>query len=208
VKSKKHKRTTIIIAHRLSTIRHADRIVVVDGGKVMESGTHDELMDLKGEYYSLNESQTHVKEKHIEEKRESFGEISSMNSNFLEDPLKDDGHPMLHFKGVRFHYPTRPEKEIFRNLNLSVKRGETLALVGPSGQGKSTIISLLQRFYDPTGGQIELNGVDIRKLNVSWWHSQVGLVSQGMFPNIRVLYCTGTTSLSPPFDRFHRAGSI
>ena len=180
MKSRKHKRTTIIIAHRLSTIRNADRIVVVDKGRVMESGTHDELMALKGEYYSLNESQTHGKDKPIEEKRESSGNPSSRNSSFVEDPLSDDGKPILHFEGVKFHYPTRPEKEVFRNLNLSVKRGETLALVGPSGQGKSTIVALLQRFYDPTEGNILLNGVDIKKLNVSWWHSQISLVSQGM----------------------------
>jgi ABC-type multidrug transport system fused ATPase/permease subunit len=61
---------------------------------------------------------------------------------------------------------------------LGIKDGETLAIVGPSGQGKSTIIQLIERFYLPTKGSIKYKGVDFNDLNVSWLHSQVGLVGQ------------------------------
>lgn len=63
-------------------------------------------------------------------------------------------------------------------MNLSVHSGETLALVGPSGHGKSTTIQLIERFYDPDSGSIELNGVDLKDLNVRFLRGQLGLVSQ------------------------------
>jgi len=59
-----------------------------------------------------------------------------------------------------------------------VKQGETLALVGPSGEGKSTVIQLVERFYDPDSGTVELEGIDVKKLNVKWLRDQLGLVSQ------------------------------
>jgi len=178
MKSSKHKRTTIIIAHRLTTIRNADRIVVVSEGKVVESGTHDELLAQQGEYFKLVQSQTHGKEKKVEETNETSSEENSRHSSILEEPPANNGHPIIQFKNVKFAYPTRPEKEIFTKLNLSVKHGETLALVGPSGQGKSTIVALLERFYNPNSGSVLVNGVNLQNLNVLWWHSQVGLVSQ------------------------------
>ena len=63
-------------------------------------------------------------------------------------------------------------------FNLSVKNGQSNALVGTSGCGKSTNIALLLRFYDPTHGSILLDGVDIKKLNIQWLRSQIGIVSQ------------------------------
>ena len=59
-----------------------------------------------------------------------------------------------------------------------VKSGDTLALVGPSGYGKSTVVSLLERFYDPLSGSLTLDGNNIAHLNVSWLRSQIGIVSQ------------------------------
>ncbi|KAL3906406.1 MAG: hypothetical protein SGILL_009283, partial [Bacillariaceae sp.] len=177
MKSKKHKRTTVIIAHRLSTIRNADKIVVVSDGKVMETGTHDELMEHKGEYYNLVENQTHGKDP--AEKRASTEEIASRQSSSASESLAvNDDHPIVRFQSVRFTYPTRPENEIFRKLNLSIRRGENLALVGPSGGGKSSIIALLERFYNPDDGEIFVNGLPLTSLNVSWWHKQVALVGQ------------------------------
>ena len=61
---------------------------------------------------------------------------------------------------------------------MSVKDGETLAIVGPSGQGKSTIIQLIEKFYLPTKGSIKYKGIDFNDLNVGWLHTQVGLVGQ------------------------------
>ncbi|KAL4379199.1 hypothetical protein GQ457_02G011470 [Hibiscus cannabinus] len=84
----------------------------------------------------------------------------------------------LEFKQVEFAYPSRPKSIIFKNFCLKIPAGKTLALVGSSGSGKSTVISLLQRFYDPLGGDILLDGVSIKKLQLKWLRSQMGLVSQ------------------------------
>ena len=67
---------------------------------------------------------------------------------------------------------------IVQGINITFTAGETAALVGASGSGKSTIISLIERFYDPLSGSVKLDGVDIRDLNVRWLRSQIGLVSQ------------------------------
>ncbi|RWW13743.1 hypothetical protein GW17_00022529 [Ensete ventricosum] len=84
----------------------------------------------------------------------------------------------VQFKGVQFAYPSRPATFIFRDFNLKVPAGMTVALVGSSGSGKSTVIALLERFYDPLAGEILLDGVDIRRLKLKWLRSQMGLVSQ------------------------------
>ncbi|KAI3744849.1 hypothetical protein L1987_57945 [Smallanthus sonchifolius] len=84
----------------------------------------------------------------------------------------------IQFSHVNFRYPSRPELEIFRDLSLDIPSGQTVALVGESGSGKSTIVSLLQRFYDVDSGQIMVDGVDIRKLRVKWLRQQIGVVSQ------------------------------
>ena len=81
-------------------------------------------------------------------------------------------------ENVRFHYPSRPTVQILKGLSITFNAGKTAALVGASGSGKSTIISLVERFYDPTSGVVKLDGVDIRDLNPKWLRSQIGLVSQ------------------------------
>ncbi|KAJ1403008.1 P-loop containing nucleoside triphosphate hydrolase [Sesbania bispinosa] len=84
----------------------------------------------------------------------------------------------IEFHHVAFKYPTRPNVPIFRDLSLTIHSGQTVALVGESGSGKSTVISLLQRFYDPDSGQIKLDGTEIQKLQLKWFRQQMGLVSQ------------------------------
>ncbi|XP_020573475.1 ABC transporter B family member 21-like [Phalaenopsis equestris] len=84
----------------------------------------------------------------------------------------------IEFQQVRFSYPTRKEVQVLQNLTLSIKSGKTIALVGESGCGKSTIISLLQRFYDPDSGQILLDGININRFQIKWLRQQMGLVSQ------------------------------
>lgn len=81
-------------------------------------------------------------------------------------------------ENVDFNYPARPEVHVLQNLSLKFPAGKTTALVGASGSGKSTIVSLIERFYDPLGGSVRLDGMDIRELNVKWLRSQIGLVSQ------------------------------
>ncbi|KAL4367908.1 hypothetical protein GQ457_05G001360 [Hibiscus cannabinus] len=100
------------------------------------------------------------------------------------DPNDESGTILENVKGdielrhVSFKYPLRPDIQIFRDLNLSIHAGKTVALVGESGSGKSTVISLLQRFYDPDSGRITLDGVEIQTLQLKWLRQQMGLVSQ------------------------------
>ncbi|KAM8809668.1 ATP-binding cassette sub-family B member 10, mitochondrial [Eudromia elegans] len=84
----------------------------------------------------------------------------------------------LEFKDVEFAYPTRPETSIFKDFSLSIPAGSVMALVGPSGTGKSTIVSLLLRLYDRISGTITVDGFDIRQLNPLWLRSKIGTVSQ------------------------------
>ena len=79
---------------------------------------------------------------------------------------------------VEFTYPARPGATVLQSFSISVVPGHTLALVGPSGSGKSSAISLIERFYDPTAGSILFDGTDIRELNIFWYRHQIGLVSQ------------------------------
>jgi ATP-binding cassette, subfamily B (MDR/TAP), member 1 len=80
--------------------------------------------------------------------------------------------------GVEFFYPSRPDVTILKDYNVRIAPGETVAFVGASGGGKSTLIALLERFYDPIRGQILLDGRDITTLSVQWLRAQIGLVSQ------------------------------
>ncbi|KAE8594952.1 hypothetical protein XENTR_v10015396 [Xenopus tropicalis] len=85
----------------------------------------------------------------------------------------------IHFKDVSFSYPTRPGHEVLRSFDLRIPHGKTVALVGQSGGGKSTVAALLERFYDPTEGAVQLDGVDIRILDPSWLRGEViGFINQ------------------------------
>jgi len=79
---------------------------------------------------------------------------------------------------VSFRYPTRPDVEALAGINVSIRPGEVVALVGRSGAGKSSILNLLLRFYDPDEGRILVDGHDTRKLDAPWLRSQIGVVMQ------------------------------
>jgi ABC-type multidrug transport system fused ATPase/permease subunit len=76
----------------------------------------------------------------------------------------------IEFRDVSFSYPTRPNTEVLHSISFTVKAGETVALVGPSGSGKSSIISLIERFYEPQQGQVLLDGVPIGQLDHGHYH--------------------------------------
>ncbi|XP_068091619.1 ATP-dependent translocase ABCB1 isoform X4 [Hyperolius riggenbachi] len=82
------------------------------------------------------------------------------------------------FQGVHFNYPTRPDVKVLQGLDVTVTKGQTLALVGSSGCGKSTTVQLLERFYDPFDGGVCVDGGDLRSLNIQWLRAQMGIVSQ------------------------------
>ena len=89
---------------------------------------------------------------------------------------KIDGNTEAH--DVRFEYPTRPDVRVLKGFSFKVKKGETLALVGGSGCGKSTVVSLLERYYDPRSGEIKMDDTEVKKYEVKWLRRHMGLVSQ------------------------------
>ncbi|XP_037406319.1 ABC transporter B family member 4-like [Triticum dicoccoides] len=99
---------------------------------------------------------------------------SSRNEGLTLDEVKGN----IDFQHVSFKYPTRPDIQIFSDFTLHIPSGKTVALVGESGSGKSTVIALLERFYNPDSGTISLDGVEIKSLNINWLRDQTGLVSQ------------------------------
>lgn len=82
------------------------------------------------------------------------------------------------FQNVVFSYPSRPDVKILRGLSTTIASGQTVAFVGSSGNGKSTCMHLLQRFYDPDEGQILIDGCDIKDLNITQLRSNIALVGQ------------------------------
>ncbi|XP_030388009.1 ATP-dependent translocase ABCB1 [Scaptodrosophila lebanonensis] len=109
---------------------------------------------------------------HIIEKIPIINPIEPRGRN-LDEPLIE-----IEFRDVEFEYPTRPDIPLLRKLNLNIFRGQTVALVGPSGCGKSTCIQLLQRFYDPSGGALYFNGIDVKDININWLRERIGVVGQ------------------------------
>lgn len=104
-----------------------------------------------------------------------------------EDQVKDPADPLplptpargeITFEGVSFHYPARPSAPALENIDLTIRAGETVALVGPSGAGKSTIIQLILRFYDPETGTVRLDGADLSRLSRQAFRQRLALVPQ------------------------------
>ena len=82
----------------------------------------------------------------------------------------------IDLRNIIFAYPSRPQDIIFSNFNLKIESGTSVALVGPSGSGKSSLSKLLLRLYDPIGGHIVAGGVYLTEINLKWWREQIGYV--------------------------------
>ncbi len=101
----------------------------------------------------------------------------------VTDPVKSKAMPSpvrgeIRFDDVTFRYPSRPDSVALENLTLKVNPGETVAFVGPSGAGKTTVIQMIQRFYDPASGQVSLDGVDLREIDRADFRRYMALVPQ------------------------------
>ncbi|MFT3972962.1 MAG: ABC transporter transmembrane domain-containing protein [Amaricoccus sp.] len=103
------------------------------------------------------------------------------------DPIEDPEHPLplpapvvgrIVFDDVTFHYPARPTQSALDDVRLTIEPGETVALVGPSGAGKTTVFQLLLRFFDPAAGRVSLDGIDIRDMTRSDLRRNLALVPQ------------------------------
>lgn len=92
--------------------------------------------------------------------------------------ILEEIHGDIDLRGVYFSYPARPEELIFNGFSLHIPSGTTAALVGQSGSGKSTVISLIERFYDPQAGEVLIDGINVKEFQLRWIRGKIGLVSQ------------------------------
>ena len=93
-------------------------------------------------------------------------------------PMPTPARGAVEFDNVTFHYPSRPDTAALQGLTLKVEPGEHVALVGPSGAGKTTVFQLLLRFYDPSSGAVRIDGMNLREVDPRDARSRIGLVSQ------------------------------
>ncbi|CAO2197791.1 unnamed protein product [Urochloa humidicola] len=104
--------------------------------------------------------------------------VPQINADDPKGLVLDQIRGELQFESVRFVYPSRPNMPVLKDFNLQIPAGQTIALVGSSGSGKSTAIALVQRFYDASEGTVKIDGFDIKELQLKWIRSKMGLVSQ------------------------------
>ena len=107
----------------------------------------------------------------------SLKQEEELEKKLINDTLKNL-QGAIEFRNVFFSYPTRTDVEVLKGINFEIKPGQVMALVGSSGGGKTTIASLLPRFYEPQSGKIFLDGVDLQTLQPSWLRENIGIVSQ------------------------------
>ena len=100
-------------------------------------------------------------------------------SNSIQKPSISNINGKIEFKNVNFYYPSDDnQKLILDGMNLDFEAGKKIALIGHSGCGKTTVVNLIERLYDVTGGEILLDGIDIRKYNIQHLRNLIGYVEQ------------------------------
>jgi ATP-binding cassette subfamily B protein len=109
---------------------------------------------------------------------ELMAETPQIRSPLQPVPLPTPALGTLEFDAVTFHYPTRPDASALENFSLKVAPGEMLAVVGPSGAGKTTLFQLAQRFYDPDAGAVRIDGVDLRTADLAEVRARIAVVPQ------------------------------
>ena len=125
-----------------------------------------------------------------------------------EDPVPVEGfHDRIEYDGVSFAYEDR-EGPVIRDVSFTVERGEVVALVGPSGGGKSTLVDLLPRFYDPQRGRILFDGVDLREVDLTGLREQMGIVTQEVILFHDTVGANVAYGLEPDPDRLREAARV
>ncbi|WVQ86009.1 hypothetical protein IAT38_008177 [Cryptococcus sp. DSM 104549] len=109
---------------------------------------------------------------------QTIDRVPLIDSSSSEGLTPAEVHGKISFEGVKFHYPSRPGVTVLKSMTAKFEAGNTIALVGASGSGKSTVVALVERFYDPVTGVVKLDGRNLKTLNVKWLRQQIGLVSQ------------------------------
>lgn len=138
---------------------------------------------------------------------------SAMSDDTSDTHLSDDAGYDIVMKGITFCYPSRPSSIILDKIDLDIPHGQTVALVGASGCGKTTIINLLQRFYDPTDGCIRINGKLLTEIDIKEHRRAIGVVTQdpvlfrgSIWDNIA--YGSEVDSLLDANERVERAAKL
>lgn len=104
--------------------------------------------------------------------------VPEVDAESTEGKVPENAQGHIRIEDVHFRYPTRPGVRVLRGLNLDIRPGTYVALVGASGCGKSTVIQLVERFYDPLHGRVTFDGQAINELNVQEYRKNIALVSQ------------------------------
>ena len=105
--------------------------------------------------------------------RKVFEYMNRVPEILLDGNEKPSVNGSIKFRDVHFAYPSRKNNPVMQGLNLDIDAGQTVALVGPSGGGKSSIVALLEHFYEPDSGEITLDGVPIRDIDHMYYHQKV-----------------------------------
>ena len=113
---------------------------------------------------------------------ERLGELLATDDTLVDPadpvPLPQPVRGQIDLTDVSFHYPTRPDVSALKDVTLAIRPGETVALVGPSGAGKTTVVQLIQRFWDPERGSVAIDGIDLRRMARADFRQAIALVPQ------------------------------
>ncbi len=163
-------------------------VVVYIGGRWVLTGADMDVGDLMGFFVALNLMYSSAKElsdsaSQLQESRAGAERVFHVLD--LRPTLREGAKELppfaeaIRFEAVRFGY--EPETPVLHDIDLEIRRGETVALVGPSGSGKSTLADLIPRLHDPDRGRITLDGVDLREATFASLRAQIAIVSQDPF---------------------------